>query len=288
MESVKPIDPSSVNHSLAEPIQRVTLADDPKVPITGKSFSGFYLYEVTAHVHEFRNCDFSNAVIERSYFRSAKFVACNFTGAKILDSNFRSAEFSGCKFDYLLIQRSHISVPQVLLNLPPFANVRRDLLQQLRANALSIADGSHINALVQKELDAERQYWREARARVSVYYEQKHGTRPKIVTAYWHSFRLWMDQVVWGHGESTTRLLFSTFCALLFLSVIRWLLDSPGATAEMTLGGLTDALENTWKLYLDFPSAEGRGLVWSSLVLMLRYLSLGLFISVLFRKLSKR
>lgn len=259
-------------------------------PLVGRPFSNFHMYEANGSKLVFRNCDFSYSVIERCYFRSARFEGCNFTGAKILDSNFRSVEFAGCIFDYVTIQRSHVPTQELLRNLPAYANVRRDFLQQLRANASSIGDATHTNVLVAKELQAERDYWREARLGTSTYYQQKYAGPRKQLEAYRHSIGLWLDQSVWGHGESIIRLITSTFACLCLLTLFRWFTYPIKSVEAMNLGQLLDAMLDTWCLYLDLPFglAGDKQYVWSSVVVLLRYLTLGLFIAVLFRKLSKR
>jgi len=100
---------------------------------------------------------------------------------------------------------------------------------------------------------------------------------------------LWLDRWFWGHGESLSRLTSSTFVCLALLTFIRWFNEATGPIEDMTLGQLAIAASDTWWLYLDFPSAPSNtNAAWSSAVLLLRYLTIGLFISVLFRKLSKR
>jgi hypothetical protein len=246
---------------------------------------------VSANEITFSHCDFSFSVVERSYFRNATFKNCKFVGAKFFDSNFRSGTFSNCDFDYATVQRCNIPVSQVLRNLPTFPNVRREFLQQLRANAIAMGDASHINQLISKELEAERDYWRQARKQSSEYYERKYGSLGGTIEAYWNSLVLGTDRWVWGHGESIRHLVIATLTVLLLLAVARWIVTSAGPLEDLRVGDFLDALKLTWALYLDLPVSErsllGHGL-WGSLVLLTRYLSIGLFISVVFRKLSKR
>jgi hypothetical protein len=291
MEPLKPVPNLEVGQrSLVEPITRVRVGKELEV-VDHHSYRSRHFYEAAGNAVTFKNCDFSFSVIERSYFRNAVFENCSFTGAKLLDSSFRSATFSNCNFQYTTVHRCNVPVMELLRNLPSFPNIRREFLQQLRANATSMGDSSHINQLVAKELDAERDYWREARKRSSAYYEKKYGSVRGSLIATWHSLSLAVDRFVWGHGESIARLLVATLVAIAILSFVRWVTTAPGQIGELSLGELWKAIRFTWAVYLDLPipgdALEGQRL-WGSAVLLTRYLSIGLFISVVFRKHSKR
>lgn len=283
-------DPSEARRSWDEPMTRVRVGDENSV-VEHKSFRSRYFFEVAGNLVHFRNCDFSYSVIERCYFRSAIFENCKFVGAKLLESSFRSASFTGCDFQYTTIHRSNVPVADLIRNLPNFPNVRREFLQQLRANAVSVGDSSHINVLVAKELEAERDYWRAATKRSSEYYERKYSSIEGRVRARWHSIVLAVDKFAWGHGESIFQLAITTTVVLVFLGLIRWLLLAVGGVADLRLGELGQSIRFTWQVFLDLPleptALDGQQ-IWGSAVLLMRYLSIGLFISVLFRKLSKR
>lgn len=291
MEPLKPVpDSNRDRRAFVEPLDRVRLAKE-RERVEHRSYRSYCLYEAAGNDVIFKDCDFSYSVIERSYFRGATFENCKFTGAKILHSNFRGATFSNCDFQYTTIYRCNVPVRDLLRSLPSFPNLRREFLQQLRANAVSVGDSSHMNHLVAKEVEAERDYWREARKRTSGYYEKKYGSVTGMLSANWNSLVLATDRFVWGHGESITRLVLSTIIAIMILSFLRWIVLAPGRLEELRIRELWDAVSFTWALYLDFP-LNANDLVghhlWGSAVLLLRYLSVGLFISVVFRKLSKR
>ena len=128
--------------------------------VTATNFPNSHLLEMDGADLTFEHCDFSYSVIERSYFRNAKFIRCNFIGAKFIDSNFRSVLFDRCDFRYVSVNRTILPVQQVLKSLPEWPNVRRELLQQLRANCVSLGETSLLNVLIEKELEAERDHWR--------------------------------------------------------------------------------------------------------------------------------
>lgn len=291
METLKQVsDGNTGRQSRAEPINRVRLGDERSI-VSGTSHKSCHLYEVAGNSVTFKDCDFSYSVIERSYFRNATFENCRFVGARIVDSNFRSANFVNCDFQYAIVQRSILPVSELLRNLPDFPNVRREFLQQLRANAISVGDPSLVNQLVSKELEAERDYWRDARKRSTAYYEKKYGSIGGMVRANWQALVLVADRFIWGHGESIGRLIISTIAAILLLAMIRWMGRAPGEVQDLRVGDLWAAVRFTWEVYLDLPIAVGAldgHLVWGSTVVLVRYLTIGLFISVVFRKLSKR
>src|SRR4051794_39610805 len=94
--------------------------------------------DIDAKAVEFEDVDFSYSLITRGYFHKAKFRKCRFVGTRFSECNFRQASFTQCDFSYGVFDQTLIKFDQVEYSLPTFPNVRKDLLQLLRANAVSI------------------------------------------------------------------------------------------------------------------------------------------------------
>jgi uncharacterized protein YjbI with pentapeptide repeats len=82
------------------PIDRPRFGSDGTSTISNQSFASHEIYEIDGSSLTFEACDFSSSVIERSYFKGAKFVRCKFIGTRFIDANFRSCEFDRCDFRY--------------------------------------------------------------------------------------------------------------------------------------------------------------------------------------------
>ncbi len=277
-----------------KPIERMDLGADTSKVVREQNFSSHWLLDVAGKEVEYVNCNFSASIIERGYFFHAKFKNCVFIGARFVDCNFRQATFEQCKFDYVDFNRCVLPVPQILANLPSFANVRWELLHNLRANERNMGDTRHETAIVQKEIDAEIEHWRSIRTRPSGYYE-KYNNRSDYFKAWYHTVKLIFEKFAWGHGESLLRLALATAVALLMLSVVHCL-NGIESVDQQTIPSIArnflQSLYFVFQLFVDLPSVSATEVatnpVVSTLAVVLRYVAIGLAIPVLYKHISKR
>ncbi len=278
---------------LAEIIRQDLGAGEAK-KIEDENFSNRRLCDINGKDVLYENCIFSASIIERGYFFHAKFKNCKFIGTRFAECNFRQATFDQCIFDYADFNRCIVPVPQILANLPSFANVRWEFLHNLRANARAVGDARYESQIVNKEIEAEIEHWRSIRTRPSGYYE-KYNNMGDWLAAWYHSLRLIIERYVWGHGESLTRLFIATIAALLFLSIAHCI-GSAGGLGSQPLSTLTSlfmqSLSFVFKLFIDLPSIQASEVVSSPFIstvtVMIRYVAIGLAIPVLYKQIAKR
>ncbi len=256
-------------------------------------FSGRYLRDIEGKEVTYSDCTFSYSIIERGYFHKANFINCKFIGARIRESIFRSATFENCDFSYVDFHRCVLPVPQLLANLPGFPNVRWELLHNLRANAHSVGDTKWEADVVYHEARTEIEHWRGI-ANAGTGYYQKYSTRQRLVARF-HHVRLLAERYIWGHGESLFRLALST---VFFLIVIGFF-HAAGQTADLETVSVGDLFHQYFKslyfllsLYVDLPSVSASEVsaspVISALAVILRYVSIGLAIPVLYKYIARR
>lgn len=277
-----------------EEIIRPDLGAGEAQKVVGGDFSNRRLCDVNGKNVLYENCIFSASIIERGYFFHAKFKKCKFVGTRFTECNFRQATFDQCIFDYADFNRCVIPVPQILANLPSFANVRWELLHNLRANARAVGDVRYESKIVSKEIEAEIEHWRSIRRRPSGYYEKYHNLGDWFA-AWYHSLRLVVERYVWGHGESLTRLFIAAITALLILTVAHCI-GNTGELGSQPLSTLAaifiQSLSFVLKLFIDLPSVQASEVVSSPFVstatVMTRYVAIGLAIPVLYKQIAKR
>lgn len=278
----------------SEKINRPDLGAGTAKKIEGGDFSNRRFCDVNGKDVLYENCNFSASIIERGYFFHAKFKKCKFIGTRFSECIFRQATFDQCTFDYADFNRCIVPVPQILANLPSFANVRWEFLHNLRANIRSVGDVRYESWIVKKEIEAEIEHWRSVKRLSSGYYE-KYNNFGDQFTARYHSLRLVIEKYVWGHGESLTRLFIATIVALLLLSVVHGI-GSVGELGSQSLSMLTaiflQSLSFVLKLFIDLPSVNTSEVVSSPIVstatVMTRYIAIGLAIPVLYKQIAKR
>ncbi|MHB8623881.1 MAG: pentapeptide repeat-containing protein [Sulfuricaulis sp.] len=238
----------------------------------------------------FKNGDFSYCVFERAYFHACTFIDCKFIGARFVDCNFRSASIEGCHFEYAIFKSTLISEKELLKNLPAWPKVRRELLRNLRINAESIGDAEAVKGYVREELAALREDLKKARDGKETYYAQKYNTLGKKLSVYWQSVWVWFDWHLWGHGEYPSRLLRTIIIGVTGAALYRVgtyhqfpVTTSPSSILSISAADYMDVV----KAFVGVvPVSFPEGL--AALLSIFRYVVLGLFISVLFRRLARR
>lgn len=261
--------------------------------VENKSFVNHRFKDVGAKGVTFRNCDFSFSVHTRSYFRDSTFENCKFIGAWFYDSNLREAKLVQCDFSYSSFRGTLIDPLQIVANLPPHPNVKRQLLQALRVNAQSIGDTDAVKSYVREEMLAVEEHFRKARDRKESYYKRKYPGFRNWWYFRWQTIGEFLDRQIWGGGEYPSRPMWFILVVLVLLAlVLAWQngLLSSKTTLDQVGPVMLKSFKATILVFLGITRDNEVSVHWvieSSLVLF-RYVMIGLFISVLFRWFSKR
>ncbi|QND44641.1 pentapeptide repeat-containing protein (plasmid) [Rhizobium lusitanum] len=247
------------------------------------------LLDLNALKTVFEDCDFSYSVVENGYFRDAVFRNCRFVGAKFFDCNFKSANFYKCDFKFALFHKCLLEVPEILATLPAEPNIRREALQNLKANATETGDFASLGLLTLQEIDAARRHFSYALRGYDTYYKNKYSSFFAKARAGGNLFGLWLGGVIWGHGERPWRLLTSCFVTLCALALLNFWSVMPRIGWEQAERG-AKSFEYIIRLFLDlFPDQKFAGFVFVDyIVVLMRYIYIGLFISVLYKSISRR
>ncbi|WP_449431789.1 pentapeptide repeat-containing protein [Pseudomonas putida] len=261
--------------------------------IKNVDFSNQHLCDIDGKETVYQGCKFNYSIITRGYFHKAAFKNCKFIGTRIEDSVFRSATFESCDFSYADFDRTVVPVPQLLANLPAYANVRWEFLHTIKANASSLGDTRYDSILVFHEARTEIEHWRGIANGGTSYYQKY--KRTERLYARLKQIRLLTERYVWGHGESLSRLLISTFLLLCLLSLFNasgLITDLETITIASTVRQVFSSFTFLGALYVDLPSVSSADVlkspITSVLAVALRYASIGLAIPVLYKHISRR
>lgn len=267
-------------------ILRVTLA---RKRMSRQNFRNLHFKDFNALEAEFQNCDFRYSIFERAYFRKAKFIECDFEGAQFFDCNLKSSNFYNCDLKYTRFKRTLLELDDLIASLPAEPNIRQECIQNLRANMIEVGDYTSQSRLILEEIEAAKRHYRYALTGFDSYYRKKYlGYLPKF-RALTRLTCLQLSGLVWGHGEKSGRLLVSSALILLFLTGVNFWSVLQTVSWSETNAGLR-ILEYVLRLFLDMspnPRFRGFELVDYAIVLM-RYIYIGLFISVLYKSISHR
>lgn len=248
-----------------------------------------HFVDVNAAYARFDGVDFSYSVMERVYFRKAHFENCNFTGCRFKDCNFRDATFLSCDLRYVDFNRCRMNVREVVSSIPSSPNWRKEVLQNLRANASSIGDVRSISFLVIQEIEASIDHHKRAFVGSEEYYRKKYNSVIDKVRSALAIVYYFVNGIVWGYGEKPLSLIVSLVSILVFLSFLNAWAVFPSVTWEESCYGL-NILQYVFKTFLNInPDQRFSGFQWVDYVIgALRYVYAGLLVTTLVRSISHR
>lgn len=281
------------------------LEDKPCREFFSKSFNSFDLLDFDNDFIEnlgrkgrsprVNSCTFRSAVFIRCYFRGVTFTNCDFTSARFIECNFKGAKFVHCKFDYAMFRRTIVDSEEVIANLPLEPNVRRDLLRNLRVDARELGSVEDEGLYIRHEIDASDLFCINVFKGKGEYYRNKYGALERIgFLGQWLQSKV--SGLVWGNGEKPLRVLYACFFTIAMISMILlWF----GYSIKSFPQGSNFYLNFMMSLRLSV--SEFLGVPYnvdsfplqvpflvSVVAVFLRYVFIGLLVSVMFRSFSRR
>lgn len=229
----------------------------------------------------FKNCNFSHSQIKNCYFHRSRFENCNFTGCVFLDSNFRGAIFINCDFKYAFFKGTLVDSHKVIANRHIWPNASRDLIRSLRKNAESLGDVEDARACLFAEMDASEEHWIQVKKGVTWYYTDHYTKIDKFIKAPYKLLGLRASRLVWGYGESPFRLVVSIALLLVANSLARSLVYEDPT--------FFDCLARTIEIFIGTPGNNPEFPRWWTIsIVFVRYFTIGLLASVIYRRFSRR
>lgn len=242
--------------------------------VEGHNFEKTRFKFVAAKQTHFRQVSFIFCVFEDCYFRDCRFEDCDFTGAVFRNSTLRGSTFDGCKFPYCRF--SHTLVGHAILerNMPGFENVALELARSLRVNFSQLGDSVGVNMAVSAELEATRVHLYKAAWSAESYYRKKHAGLGRVRSVVEYLWFLLQD-TIWGHAESLWKLGRFLICGYAVLAV-----------ALFCRGGqMGNAFRDAWMMLWGVGTTSP---LVATVAVAFRTVALGLFVTVLVRRLSRR
>jgi len=260
-----------------------------------EDFSGSQFIDFGAKSCKFRKCRFDHCTFLRAYFRNADFEDCSFIGSKFRDSTFRGAVFrDGAVFNYSTFRASIMPPAEMLRNQPSEPNLKLKYARSLRQNFSELGMHDEARKFFLVELSAEYDHYCRAVSGSEPYYSNKYPTLAKRLPFYWKRFAHRSEELVWGHGVKPYRLAISTAVGILALT-LSFIIIGEGYGGEAFLSSpataIGDALYYTLLNFFSATHTFATGTPLAKLLTVLTqlygYLTLGLFVAVVYRRLSR-
>lgn len=255
------------------------------------NYSGKILQDVGGKNIIFDSCDFSYAVIERGYFHQATFKNCKFIGTRLISCNFRSTKIEMCDFRYATFTGTVIPINEISSNFPYEPNQKRDLIQSLRANSISIGDYQTNNDLLSLELKATTQHHLNIVKRPHSYYLKKYTGKDRF-KSFIKYLGLKSEDLIWGYGLSPQRLIiFALSIITITAAILSWQETSIGSSIEEIYSSFKNNFSHSLFALLDLalvpPDLLNKHNVIFACIVIFRVTILGLLVSVLYRRYAR-
>ncbi len=246
------------------------------------TFVNHVFVRLIAKKRRFSRVDFKYSVFDACYLRDCVFDSCDFTGCRFVGSSLHGASFPGCKFDYATFERTEIDSDVLDSSCPPFENLKARFARALRVNYQQLGDAAAVNKAIGVELLAEETHLHKAWQSNEAYYRKKFaGIRRLKMFAKWARFK--MLDFVWGNGESPLKLARTSLLLLVVMAVF----DMAVFRAPQNVG-IVQALVLAPQMLLGTLSPAPFPGWYLSLLVALRLIAFGFFISILVKRFSRR
>ena len=269
---------------LLTPLERTVHTDVQWVEdVSDAVLSDRIFQRVSARMIKFTKVDFKYCVFEGSYLRLCTFDSCDFTGCRFVGSSFSSSKFVGCKFDYAVFERTFITSDILDECCPSWENVKLRFARTLRTNYQSLGDSDAVNKAILVELHATRVHLHKAWRSNEPYYRQKYAGATRV-KAFFTWLRFVAGDIIWGNGESASRLIRASLAPVGILALVDTLLTRNPALVADWFAALADAA----LVFLGIKEPTSYPGLIVAAVALTRYVILGLFVTVLVRRFARR
>ena len=247
------------------------------------SYENFVFIRLIAKERMFTKVSFKYTVFDSCYLRKCTFISCDFTGCRFTSSNLPGSTFDGCSFSYTIFEKTNID-SKILSNCcPSYENQKATFARSLRTNYQQLGDSEGVNRAIAVELKATEIHLHKAWRSNESYYRNKYKSWTKLkMLLKWLLYKF--SNIIWGNGESPLKL----FCTVLVVILGMGLLDI--FFWRQTSGvGFLEAFSQAFQVFVGTPNLPLEFPEWYlAVIAVLRLTTFGLFVSILFRKYSRR
>jgi hypothetical protein len=263
---------------------RVHLADQRfNADVSDADFTNHVFLRLVAKGKRFVNVDFKYSHFDTCYLRNCVFDTCDFTGCRFIGTNLHASRFSGCKFDYAVFERTLIESDVLDTECPGPDNLKMRFARTLRMNYQQLGDARSANKAIGVELGATKVHLCKSWRSNESYYRKKYsGWKRLRAFVEWLHFEI-LD-AVWGNGENTLKLLRSTVVILLVMSVI----DVLKFRDAHRIDSYMEALLNAPQVFLGTFAPKNYPLWYLTLILCVRLVTFGFFMSIVIKRFNRR
>jgi len=283
----------SLTGELASPAQTApVLADSNRVQqidkkfdadVSDREFANQMFVRLVAKGRRFTKVDFKYSIFDNCYLRDCTFDSCDFVGSRFIGTNLHGSRFSGCKFDYAIFEKTTIDSEVLDTECPGPENIKMRFARTLRMNYQQLGDAKAANKSIGVELQATGLHLYKAWRSNESYYRKKYAGWRRVSTFFeWTGFKI-LD-FIWGNGESAIKLLRATLLVFLVMCLI----DANAFRDPHSVDSYIQALAKAPQVFLGTLSPTYYPSWYLTVILFVRLLAFGFFMSIIIKRLNRR
>jgi len=251
--------------------------------VENEKFTNRIFVRLVAKGIRFVGVDFKYSIFDTSYLRNCTFDSCDFTGCRFTGTNLYGSKFSGCKFDYSNFERTIVDSDILSTECPGPENLKMKFARTLRMNYQQVGDAASVNKAIKIELKATEIHLKKAWHSNESYYRKKYKKLEQlIVFLEWVKFKT-LD-CIWGNGESTIKLIRSTFIALFIISLI----DVIFFGNPQSVGSYIDSILKSPQIFLGVVEPARYPKLYLTIIFFIRLVMFGFFMSIIIKRFDRR
>jgi len=248
-----------------------------------KNFINIQFIRIVAKEIKFKNVNFSYSTFDAAYMRDCVFDSCKFIGCCFANSNLSGSSFSGCQFNYATFEKTLIDDDILQNSCPTEENLKLKFARSLRLNYQHLGNASAANKAIGIELKATENHLYKAWQSKEAYYRKKYQRWQRVKVFFaWVKFKS-LD-FMWGNGESLIKLFRAVGFSLICIAIIHVVLTgNPNYVGEYI-----KALLLSPKIFLGIVKLDNYPTSILMIILLLRLILFGFFMSITIKRLNRR
>lgn len=251
--------------------------------MSGEELTNIVFTRSIARRIHFYHVKFNFCVFDSCYFRDCVFDSCDFTGCKFVGSNLNGTKFIDCKLLYAIFERVIVDFESLVDSLPKEENLRAKLLRTLRVNFQQQGDSLSVNKVISLELDATKAHLKKSWMSGEEYYRKKYQGLERVRKFLeWTVFKF-LD-MVWGNGESVAKLFRTTIFILIIISIN----EVYHLTDKNNFNAILNSFLISPSVFFGVVNTKNYHDGMLTLILFLRLIIFGLFMSIVIKRISRR
>lgn len=254
-----------------------------KDDVSSQEFTNQLFIRLISKSKRFTKVKFRYSIFESCYLRQCTFEECDFTGCRFVGTNFHGSVFNNCEFRYSTFEKTLVDSSILDRECPEEENLKMRFARSLRLNYQSLGDAESANKAMNVELQATDEHLYKSWHSNAAYYRNKYKDWHRLgAFLRWFKFKLF--DIIWGNGENPWKLL----RAICFIFALIGVFDVLFFGNPQLANNYWQAIWLAPQIFLGTFVPQGYPTAYLTVILFVRLVAFGFFMSILLKRFNRR